>query len=273
MSSTVFVQWTAFARRAAFVSGTKFVARTPFVIGTVFARGNRGGYHPGMTDLPAPPWRKARKTSAPRTVLSRDLIVSTGLRIVDAEGVDALSMRRVAQELGTGPASLYAHVENKEELLDLIYDEVMGEIQVPEPEPERWLEQIREVVLEAIRVFGAHADIARVGLANIPTTPNALRIAENQLRIMIAGGVPPKIASLMVDRLGLYVCADAFESSLYYLRQRGSGKELEEFLGRSSGRSGTSTAPCPPTASPPSSRTWTTWWPRTTGSGSSSAST
>ncbi|GGS86009.1 transcriptional regulator [Planobispora rosea] len=188
------------------------------------------GYHPGMADIPAPPWRKARKSSPPRTVLSRDLIVSAGLRIVDAEGVDALSMRRVAQELGTGPASLYAHVENKEELLDLIYDEVMGEIRVPEPEPGRWLEQIREVVLEATRVFGAHADIARVGLANIPTTPNALRIAESQLRIMIAGGVPPKIASLMVDRLALYVCADAFEGSLYYLRQRGSGKELEEFL-------------------------------------------
>ena len=141
--------------------------------------------------MPVPPWRKARKVSAPRTVLSRDLIVATSLRILDAEGLDALSMRRVAQELGTGPASLYAHVENKEELLDLIYDEVMAEIRVPEPEPERWLEQLREMALDAFRVLRAHADIAKIGLANIPTGPNGLRVAEAQMAIMLAGGVPP----------------------------------------------------------------------------------
>ncbi|OUC93028.1 TetR/AcrR family transcriptional regulator [Streptosporangium minutum] len=184
-----------------------------------------------MTDIPAPPWRKTRRTNAPRAVLSRDLIVAAGLRILDAEGLDAVSMRRVAQELGTGPASLYAHVENKEELLDLIYDEVMGEIQVPEPEPERWLEQLRELIMEASRVFRAYADIAKVGLATIPTGPNALRIADAQLAIMLAGGVPPKVAALMIDRLGLYVCSDAYEGSLYLNRQRASGSDLESFMG------------------------------------------
>ncbi|MER5622194.1 TetR/AcrR family transcriptional regulator [Streptosporangium sp. NPDC002544] len=183
-----------------------------------------------MTEIPAPPWRKTRKASAPRTVLSRDLIVATGLRLVDAEGLDALSMRRVAQELDTGPASLYAHVANKEELLELIYDEVMSEIRVPEPDPERWLEQIRELVMQAFLVFRAHADIAKVGLATIPTGPNGLRVAEGQLAIMLAGGVPPKAAAMMIDRLGLYVCSDAYEGSLYVNRQRGSGKELGEFM-------------------------------------------
>ncbi|MFF5207456.1 TetR/AcrR family transcriptional regulator [Streptosporangium sp. NPDC000396] len=184
-----------------------------------------------MTDIPAPPWRKARRANAPRTVLSRDLIVATGLRIIDSEGLDALSMRRVAQELGTGPASLYAHVENKEELLDLIYDEVMGEIRVPDPDPERWLEQLRELIMDEFRVFRAHADIAKVGLATVPTGPNALRIGEGQLAIMLAGGVPPKVAGLMVDRLGLYVSSDAYEGSLYITRQRASGKDLESFMG------------------------------------------
>ncbi|MGJ6964011.1 TetR/AcrR family transcriptional regulator [Streptosporangium sp. G11] len=183
-----------------------------------------------MTEIPVPPWRKTRKVSAPRTVLSRDLIVTTGLRLLDAEGLDALSMRRVAQELGTGPASLYAHVENKEDLLDLMYDRVMAEIHVPVPEPERWLEQLRELVLDAFRVFGSHADIARVGLATIPTGPNALRIAEGQLAIMLAGGVPPKVAALMIDRLSLYVCSDAYENSLYINRQRESGMDPESFM-------------------------------------------
>lgn len=181
--------------------------------------------------MPAPPSRGARGVSAPRAVLSRDLIVATGLRILDAEGLDALSMRRVAQELGTGPASLYAHVENKKELLDLIYDEVMAEIRVPEPEPGRWLEQLREMALDAFRVLSAHADIAKIGLADIPTGPNVLRIAEAQMAIMLAGGVPPKLAGLMVDRLGLYVCSDAYEGSLHLSGQRGGGgKELESFM-------------------------------------------
>ncbi|MFF3442936.1 TetR/AcrR family transcriptional regulator [Streptosporangium sp. NPDC002721] len=192
-----------------------------------------------MTEIPAPPWRKTRKASAPRTVLSRDLIVATGLRVVDAEGLEALSMRRVAQELGTGPASLYAHVANKEELLDLIYDRVMGEIRVPEPEPERWLEQLRELVLDAYRVFASHADIARVGLASLPTGFNALRVGEGQLAIMLAGGVPPRTAALMIDRLGLYVCSDAYENSLYINRQRESGVKPEIFMSDFFGQIGT----------------------------------
>ncbi|MGV9778949.1 TetR/AcrR family transcriptional regulator [Streptosporangium sp. NPDC003464] len=169
--------------------------------------------------------------SAPRPVLSRDLIVAAGLRILDAEGLDALSMRRVAQELGTGPASLYAHVENKEELLDLVYDEVMGEIRTPEPEPERWLEQLRELVMETFRVFGSHADIAKVGLSTIPAGPNALRVGEAQLAIMLAGGVPPKVAALMVDRLGLYVCSDTYEGS-----RRAGGEDPASFTGELSGQ-------------------------------------
>ncbi|WP_344859173.1 TetR/AcrR family transcriptional regulator C-terminal domain-containing protein [Planomonospora alba] len=189
-----------------------------------------------MTDIPTPPWRKSRRPSAPRTVLSRELIVSTGLRIVDAEGLEALSMRRVAQELGTGPASLYAHVANKEELLDLIYDQVMAEIHVPEPDPGRWLEQLRETLMEAFRVFASHADVARVGLANIPTTPNALRIAEGQLAIMLAGGVPPRVAALMLDRFGLYICAGAYENAIYLHRQRGSDKDLDAFMAETFGQ-------------------------------------
>ncbi|GAA4229874.1 hypothetical protein FHR32_000030 [Streptosporangium album] len=122
-------------------------------------------------------------------------------------------------------------MENKEELLDLIYDEVMGEIQVPEPDPERWLEQLRELVMESFRVFSAHADIAKVGLSTIPTGPNGLRIAEAQLAIMLGGGVPPKVAAIMIDRLGLYVCSDTYEGSLYISRQRASGKDLVSFMG------------------------------------------
>ncbi|MEV4067335.1 TetR/AcrR family transcriptional regulator C-terminal domain-containing protein [Nonomuraea dietziae] len=183
-----------------------------------------------MDPVPAPPWRKTRRARPVKPQLTQELIVQTGLRIVDQEGLDALSMRRVAQELDTGPASLYAHVANKDELLELIYERVLEEIELPAPEPGRWAEQLREAVFAQHAVFSRHADVARVSLANIPTGPNALRLAEGMMAIMVEGGVPPRAAAIAIDRIGQLVAADAHEGSLYRGMQRASGMESEEFV-------------------------------------------
>lgn len=181
------------------------------------------------SSVPTPPWRKSRKLAPKKPPLSQDLIVETALRILDEEGLDAVSMRRVAQELDTGPASLYAHVANKEELLDILYDLVVGEIEMREPDPARWREQLRELCIASQRVLAAHNDIAKVSLAVVPTGPNSLLLAENMLGIMIGGGVSPQIAAWGLDRLGLYISADVYEGSLLTMRQRASGKEFEEW--------------------------------------------
>jgi AcrR family transcriptional regulator len=176
-------------------------------------------------ELPAPPWRKTRKTrkaaaAKPKQPLSQDLIVDTALRVIKETGLDGLSMRRVAQELDTGPASLYAHVSNKDELLELMLDRIAGEIAMPEPDPERWQEQIKEVARDARRVWISYGDISQVSLANIPTGPNQLALAEGHLAIMRAGGVPDHVAAWFVDRLALYIDADAFEGSIIAARIR-----------------------------------------------------
>jgi AcrR family transcriptional regulator len=172
----------------------------------------------GGADVPVPPWRKRRKTAPPKQPLSQDLIVGAALRLLRAEGLDAVSMRRVAQELDTGPASLYAHVSNKEELLDLMLDRIASEIRLPEPDPARWQEQIKEIAREARRVWTSYSDISRVSLGNIPTGPHLLAIAERQLALMRAGGVPDEVAALFIDRLALYVDGDAYEGSVYLAR-------------------------------------------------------
>ncbi|MCF6474828.1 TetR/AcrR family transcriptional regulator [Nonomuraea sp. MG754425] len=174
-------------------------------------------------DVPAPPWRKSRRPAQARRQLSQELIVETGLRILDAEGFDVLSMRRVAQELDTGPASLYAHVSGKEELLELIYDRVLSEIRLPEPDPARWKEQLREYAVEMHDVFRAHADVARAALANIPTGENSLRAGEFTYGLLIAAGMSPREASLAMDRLTLYLVGDAYEGSVHYARMRAAG--------------------------------------------------
>ncbi|MFC6929926.1 TetR/AcrR family transcriptional regulator [Actinomadura yumaensis] len=112
--------------------------------------------------MPTPPGRKPRKAAPSRRPLTQDGIVAAAVRVLDAEGLDGVTMRRVAQELDTGPASLYAHVSGKDELNELMLDRVAAEVRLPEPDPERWQEQVKEVAREVRRVWQAHADIARV---------------------------------------------------------------------------------------------------------------
>ncbi|MEV0583296.1 TetR/AcrR family transcriptional regulator [Nonomuraea sp. NPDC050310] len=180
-------------------------------------------------ETPAPPWRTARKQ--PRRQLSQELIVETGLRILDDEGLEAVSMRRVAQELNTGPASLYAHVANKEELLELMYEQVIGEIELPAPDdPRPWQEQIREIVRNSQRTLARHGSIAATVMAGVPTGPNSMRMAERMLGVMLGGGIPKRVATMAMDRLAMYITADVYESSLYQSMWRASGKEREQFV-------------------------------------------
>jgi AcrR family transcriptional regulator len=172
----------------------------------------------GEPDLPQPPWRTPRKRPQSRVPISQDLIVETAIRVLDAEGLDAVSMRRVAHELDTGAASLYAHVANKKELLDRVFDRIVGEMELPAPaNPAPWREQIRELGVGMHATLSAHADVARVALANIPLGPNALRISERMMAVMVAGGVDPQAAAWFLDRMSLYIVAEAYEGTLWEL--------------------------------------------------------
>jgi AcrR family transcriptional regulator len=169
------------------------------------------------TDLPQPPWSSVRDKPA-RRQLSRDAIADAAMAIVDAEGLDGLSMRRLAQDLGTGPASLYAHVSGKDELLQLLIDRVAGELPRIEPDPERWQEQVKEYLRAVRGVLVAHRDLAGAALANIPTGPNAVTAMESLLGILRAGALPDQVIAYAADLLSQYVNIDAYEGSLFAQR-------------------------------------------------------
>ena len=82
------------------------------------------------------------RRAGPRRAPAADAraIVDAALVLLERDGLQGLSMRRLAQELGAGAASLYWHVGDKEELLSLLLDRIVGEAQVPEPDPENWQE-------------------------------------------------------------------------------------------------------------------------------------
>jgi AcrR family transcriptional regulator len=147
-----------------------------------------------------------------RQQLSRELIVETALDILDREGMDALSMRRIATELGTGAASLYAHVSNKEELQELLLERVLSQVPREQPDPERWADQLREFCRRTVDALVAHNGIARVALAAIvPTGEASLDQAEALLGPLRASGLPDPLVAVAFDVLSLYCTAYAVE--------------------------------------------------------------
>src|SRR5690242_13865706 len=103
-------------------------------------------------------------------------------------------MRRLAEELDTGPASLYWHVGSKDGLLELVFDRVIGEVEMPAPEPDRWQEQLKEVARAGRAMILRHRDIVRISIGRIPMGPNALRTSEGIFAILREGGVPDQLA-------------------------------------------------------------------------------
>lgn len=170
-------------------------------------------------ELPDPPrlGRAVRRERRTRPTLGRDVIARAALEVIDEEGVEALSMRRVAEKLDTGPASLYAHVESKEALLDLVYDRVIAEMQVPDADPGNWQELVKQVMREQRSVLKRHNDVARIALARIPMGPQALPVIERVLAVLRASGLPDRVVGLAPDLMGLYVDAATLEDTMWGL--------------------------------------------------------
>jgi AcrR family transcriptional regulator len=169
-----------------------------------------------LPDAPVPPGRRVRPT--PRPLLSQDAIVAAAIDILESEGVDGLSMRLVAKQLGTGAASLYVHVSNKDELLELIFDELVSRVPIPEPDPARWQDQLREMSIALRDQLRTNSQVALAGLGRIPTSYKSLAGAEGMLAILKAGGLPDRVIGLAADLLALYIIAGVFEESLYERR-------------------------------------------------------
>ena len=168
-----------------------------------------------------------------KPALSRDAVVAAGLDVLRANGIDAVTMRRVAAELDTGPASLYVYVRNRQDLLDQMFDAVAGEIALgDEPDPARWREQLTALLMRAREAMDRHPGVARVPLANVPTGPNAVRVAERMLALMRAGGIDDRVSAWATDAIFLYVNAASYEASIYLEEGKSSDETGEKIHGQ-----------------------------------------
>jgi AcrR family transcriptional regulator len=173
---------------------------------------------------PISPEKPARPVREP---LSRDRIVDAAMGLLAEQGYEAVSMRKVAQSLNTGPASLYAHVANKRELDQLLVDRAAQEMEFPEIDPENWQEQLKDYMRSMLTVMRSYPGVARAAIGQVPLGERALQSTEHLLALLKAGRVPDQAAAWAVDMIALYVTAVAFEEDV----QRAGGWSEEDVAG------------------------------------------
>jgi AcrR family transcriptional regulator len=164
--------------------------------------------------MSTPTRRRSTRDRPAKAPLSENAIVDAALAITRAEGVEAVTMRRVAAELDTGAASLYVYVRNRDELLRAMLDRVAGTVPLVTPDPERWREQVHELMLAFREALQEHPGMAGVLVGEPPASENAFAAVENLLGLLFAGGIGPQDAAWAVDILMLIVTATAAEADV-----------------------------------------------------------
>lgn len=156
--------------------------------------------------IPAPPWERPRKRTVPaRVPLTRERIVDAAFAVLDRDGYEKLSMRQVAAELGVAVSALYAHVSGKDELLDLMYHRLFDGMEVPDSDPDRWQEQLREHMRGMRARLLRHRDMARISMGRVPFTSELLPHVERLLAILRSAGLPDRVAAIAGDLISTYV--------------------------------------------------------------------
>lgn len=117
-------------------------------------------------------------------------MVDRALALIDAEGLDALTIRRLAVELGVTPMALYWHFSDKDELLDALAEHLFGQVQVQVPEPESgaWAEELRLALAAFMAVLRPHPAAAGLARARILSSRAGLALAERVLGLLDEAG-------------------------------------------------------------------------------------
>jgi AcrR family transcriptional regulator len=174
----------------------------------------RAARHLQLSGDAATPVKRRGPSGGRKKPITVEAIIQAAFGIVASEGYQALTMRRVATALETGPASLYAHVVNKDDLDELLLGRLYARIDIPEPDPGAWRQQIASVYTQMRDQYSRYPGISQAALAVMPTNLETMRVSEGMLAIVLAGGVDPQTAAWAIDALTLYVNAYCLEDSL-----------------------------------------------------------
>ncbi|TXS47490.1 TetR/AcrR family transcriptional regulator [Streptomyces sp. OR43] len=177
--------------------------------------------------------RLERPTPAPRTTLTPLRIAKAAVGVADAEGLDAVTMRRLATELGVAPMAAYRYVTGKDELLELMVDFVYAELELPDGK-EGWRATMRSVALRIREVLLRHSWVTRATWC--APTPNQLAVPEAVLAALDGLGLDADNAMAVYNTLTAYVhgAVDSEVALTQMLRVRGWSTREEARAGLAS---------------------------------------
>jgi AcrR family transcriptional regulator len=164
-----------------------------------------------------------RDPIAPRTPLSRERVIGAAIDLADADGLAAVSMRRLATSLGVEAMSLYYHVRNKNEVLGGILERVLCELEIP-LDGTPWKQALRMTALSAHAVLDRHRWAASLLMTPGVASATRVRWMESVLASLAAAGLPPGLADHAYHALDSYVVGfTLWQSSIPY-----SAAQLED---------------------------------------------
>jgi AcrR family transcriptional regulator len=170
-----------------------------------------------------------------RHQLTRERVVTEALAVIAHDGVEALTMRRLAARLGVVPGALYRHVRNKQQLQDLVLDNVLAEVEFQLDASPGWTGQLKELAHRLRRVLEAHPGVAGILKTRDPLGPHSLALAEAFLEPLRAAGFADGEAGLafflLVDyTIGFAVSGIPTSVNEQRVRDPATRTQLHEFF-------------------------------------------
>jgi DNA-binding transcriptional regulator YhcF (GntR family) len=186
---------------------------------------------PGVGTLVASKRARAREPSGVEPEVSVARILASAIAIADAEGLGAVSMRRIAVELGVATMALYRHVRGKGKLLVLMADHILGETPLPATRPQGWRPQLELVARLQWAIYRRHPWLARVISMTRPDIwPNGMRHTEWALRAVADLDLDPTTMLLVAVTLFSYVRGSAMNLEMAAEAEQETGLTDEQWV-------------------------------------------
>ena len=176
-------------------------------------------------------WTRQRAATPARETLSREQIVQTAMATLDAEGLAGLSIRKLAAKLGAGASSLYWHVPTKDDLIDLLIDEIWSEVDVPDPELAGWRSGVLLFGHSLRATVLRHPWLPEIMYVRPSIGPNAMTLGSRGLVLFGAAGFSGPDVDYAMGSVMSYVLGTASSEVATREMARRAGQSLEQMSG------------------------------------------
>lgn len=151
----------------------------------------------------------SRRKPGPQPRFTREELARRALAIMDAHGPEALTMRRLAQELGVGTMALYRYFPSKSDLMDAAIEVAAPELELPQPGAAPWKQQLETLARALFRAGLRHPSVARERFERPLQSPAAIRVTDRAIALLLEAGLSKRDAVAAFKALLIHTLAAA----------------------------------------------------------------